>query len=61
MMQTQSAQEVKTHDWGQIASVSVPAGAPEGGVAKGRARLLGNPSGLIGSTRVVTRADAALI
>ena len=60
-MPTQCAQEVKTHDWGHVATVSVPAGMPVGGVAQERARLRGDARGLTGSTHVVTRADAALI
>jgi len=60
-MPTLSAQEVKTHDWGGPARAFVPAGTPAGGVAQGRARLLGDTRGLTGATRVVTRADAALI
>ena len=61
MMPTQSAHEMKTHDWSHPATAFVPAGIPAGGVAQERARLRGDARGLTGSTRVVTRADAALI
>ena len=60
-MPTQSAQEVRTHDWGGPARAFVLAGATAGGFAQGRARLPGDTRGLTGTTRVVTRADAALI
>ena len=60
-MPTQSAHEMKTHEWGHGGRVSVCAGTPLGGVAQERARLRGDARGLTGSTRVVTRADAALI
>ena len=60
-MPTQSAHEMKTHEWGHGARVSVSAGTSWGGVAQERARLGGDARGLTGSTRVVTRADAALI